>query len=166
MSYAYKFMDTSVGRLKLVSRGSRLCAVLWERDRPDRVRLETMHEERNNPTLVETERQLEQYFAGKRSVFDLELDFVGTPFQAEVWQTLLTIPYGQTRSYGQIAAQIGRPKAVRAVGAANGKNPISIIAPCHRVLGASGDLTGFAGGLAAKQQLLALESRQPLMAAA
>jgi methylated-DNA-[protein]-cysteine S-methyltransferase len=125
-----------------------------------------MQEESNKPILVETERQLEQYFAGKRSVFDLELDFVGTPFQAEVWQTLLTIPYGQTRSYGQIAAQIGRPKAVRAVGAANGRNPISIIAPCHRVVGASGDLTGFAGGLAAKQQLLALESRQPLMAAA
>jgi methylated-DNA-[protein]-cysteine S-methyltransferase len=120
-----------------------------------------MQEERNKPILIETERQLEQYFAGERSVFDLELDFVGTPFQAEVWQTLLTIPYGQTRSYGQIAAQIGKPKAVRAVGAANGKNPISIIAPCHRVVGASGDLTGFAGGLAAKQQLLALESRQP-----
>ena len=166
MSYAYKFVDSAVGRLKLVARGSRLCAVLWERDGPDRVRLGPMHEEWNHPILMETERQLEQYFSGTRNVFELELDFVGTDFQAKVWQTLLTIPYGQTRTYGQIAAQIGHEKAVRAVGAANGKNPISIIAPCHRVIGASGDLTGFAGGLAAKQLLLSLESGHSLRAAA
>ncbi len=92
-----------------------------------------------------------------RASFDVPLDFSGTPFQQEVWRALLTIPYGQTRSYGEIARQIGRPAAVRAVGAANGKNPISIIAPCHRVIGATGELTGFAGGLHAKATLLALE---------
>jgi len=90
------------------------------------------------------------------------LDFAGTPFQREVWAALLTIPFGETRSYGDIARQIGNPSAVRAVGAANGRNPISIIAPCHRVIGASGNLTGFAGGLQAKQYLLALEGRESL----
>lgn len=109
--------------------------------------------------MLETERQLNEYFAGSRDCFELELDFVGTEFQRKVWQALLTIPFGETRSYSQIAAQVGSPKAVRAVGAANGRNPISIIAPCHRVIGASGSLTGFAGGLQAKQFLLALEEK-------
>lgn len=116
-----------------------------------------MHEANHNPVLLETKRQLHEYFAGSRHRFELELDFTGTDFQKSVWQALLTIPFGETRSYSQIAQQIGNPKAVRAVGAANGRNPISIIAPCHRVIGASGGLTGFAGGLEAKQYLLALE---------
>lgn len=102
---------------------------------------------------------MKEYFAGTRNQFELELDFAGTDFQKQVWQALLTIPFGETRSYSQIAEQIGNPKAVRAVGAANGRNPISIIAPCHRVVGASGGLTGFAGGLEAKQYLLTLEDR-------
>jgi methylated-DNA-[protein]-cysteine S-methyltransferase len=102
---------------------------------------------------------LHEYFAGTRNHFELELDFAGTVFQKQVWQALLTIPFGETRSYSQIARQIGNPTAVRAVGAANGRNPISIIAPCHRVIGASGTLTGFAGGLEAKQYLLTLENR-------
>ena len=101
---------------------------------------------------------MNEYFAGNRTGFELDLDFVGTDFQKKVWRALLKIPFGQTRSYGQIARQIGKPKAVRAVGAANGRNPIGIIAPCHRVIGASGALTGFAGGLDAKRRLLALES--------
>lgn len=100
-----------------------------------------------------------EYFAGRRDRFELELEFTGTDFQKQVWRALLTIPFGETRSYSQIAQQIGNPSAVRAVGAANGRNPISIIAPCHRVIGASGGLTGFAGGLEAKQYLLALEDR-------
>jgi methylated-DNA-[protein]-cysteine S-methyltransferase len=117
--------------------------------------------------LRETRRQLCEYFAGERRVFSLPLEFNGTDFQRRVWQALLTIPYGETRSYGQIARQIGQPRAVRAVGAANGRNPISIVAPCHRVIGSSGELTGFAGGLATKAQLLALEGasiqlQQPL----
>jgi methylated-DNA-[protein]-cysteine S-methyltransferase len=109
--------------------------------------------------LLEAERQLAEYFAGTRRTFELPLDFEGTEFQRSVWAALLTIPYGETRSYGQIARQIGRPKAVRAVGAANGRNPLSIVAPCHRVIGASGELTGFAGGLETKEFLLALEAR-------
>jgi len=100
---------------------------------------------------------LRAYFAGEREAFTVPLDFQGTPFQKQVWAALLTIPFGETRSYGEIARQIGRPGASRAVGAANGRNPISIIAPCHRVIGSTGKLTGFAGGLAAKARLLGLE---------
>lgn len=162
MSYAYKVVASPVGKLKLVANGSKLAAILWEHDKPNRVRLGVMHEEKDNPILLEAERQLNEYFAGKRNHFDLELDFVGTEFQKKVWQALLTIPFGETRSYGEIAVQIGNAKAVRAVGAANGKNPISIIAPCHRVIGASGALTGFAGGLGAKKLLLTLESNHAL----
>ncbi len=95
--------------------------------------------------MLKTAQQLNEYFAGKRQQFDLPLDFEGTAFQQQVWQALLTIPFGETRSYKQIAEQIGNVKAVRAVGAANGKNPISIIAPCHRVVGANGKLGGFCG---------------------
>jgi methylated-DNA-[protein]-cysteine S-methyltransferase len=168
MSYEYKAMDSPVGKLKLVANGSKLSAILWENDKPNRVlvRLGAMHEAEGNPVLVETERQLNEYFAGKRSRFELELDFAGTEFQKKVWEALLTIPFGETRSYSEIAAQIGNPKAVRAVGAANGKNPISIVAPCHRVIGASGALTGFAGGLDTKKLLLMLEGDNRLLAAA
>ncbi|WP_439853590.1 methylated-DNA--[protein]-cysteine S-methyltransferase [Pseudomonas yamanorum] len=157
MSYEYKYMPSPVGQLTLVARDGKLTAILWEKERPNRVRLGALQEANNSPVLQETERQLKEYFAGTRNRFELELDFAGTDFQKKVWQALLTIPFGQTRSYSQIAAQIGNPKAVRAVGAANGRNPISIVAPCHRVIGASGGLTGFAGGLEAKQYLLALE---------
>ena len=157
MSYEYKYMPSPVGQLTLVARDGKLTAILWEKERPNRVRLGTLQEASNSPILLETERQLKEYFAGARNRFELELDFAGTDFQKKVWQALLTIPFGETRSYSQIAAQIGNPKAVRAVGAANGRNPISIVAPCHRVIGASGGLTGFAGGLEAKQYLLALE---------
>jgi methylated-DNA-[protein]-cysteine S-methyltransferase len=104
---------------------------------------------------------LHDYFAGKLKKFSLPLDFSGTEFQKQVWRSLLTIPFGETRTYGQIARQIGRPKSVRAVGAASGKNPISIIAPCHRVIGSDGKLTGFAGGLEAKAFLLGLEKSGP-----
>lgn len=165
MSYAYKTVATPVGQLKLVASGAKLAAILWENDRPDRVRLGPMQEEPQRPVLLEAERQLAEYFAGTRDRFELPLEFAGTEFQKQVWSALLTIPYGETRSYSDIAAQIGRAKAVRAVGAANGRNPISIVAPCHRVVGASGDLTGFAGGLRAKALLLALESGQGQLAA-
>ncbi|MGC6371580.1 methylated-DNA--[protein]-cysteine S-methyltransferase [Pseudomonas sp. K2I15] len=157
MSYEYALMPSPVGQLTLVARDGKLTAILWEKERPNRVRLGALQEANNSPVLQETERQLKEYFAGTRNRFELELDFAGTDFQKKVWQALLTIPFGETRSYSQIAAQIGNPKAVRAVGAANGRNPISIVAPCHRVIGASGGLTGFAGGLEAKQYLLALE---------
>jgi methylated-DNA-[protein]-cysteine S-methyltransferase len=121
--------------------------------------LEVVAEDESHPVLLEAEKQLNEYFSGKRKAFDLKLDFAGTEFQKKVWQALLEIPFGETRSYGQIARQLGSPNAVRAVGAANGKNPLSIVAPCHRVIGSNGDLTGFAGGLHTKQFLLGMESR-------
>lgn len=159
MPHEYTLMPSPVGQLTLVARAGKLAAILWETERANRVRLGDLIETGDNPVLMETERQLTEYFAGTRNHFELELDFVGTDFQTQVWQALLTIPFGETRSYSQIASQIGNPTAVRAVGAANGRNPISIIAPCHRVIGASGTLTGFAGGLEAKQYLLTLENR-------
>jgi methylated-DNA-[protein]-cysteine S-methyltransferase len=161
MSYVYKTMKSPVGTLKLVGSEAGLAAVLWENDDPRRVRLEVGLQDEHHPVLVEAERQLNEYFARKRKSFSVKLDFVGTPFQKKVWRALLSIPFGETRSYGQLAKQIGNPKAVRAVGAANGKNPISIIGPCHRVIGASGNLTGFAGGLEVKAQLLGLEGGWP-----
>jgi len=161
MTYLFKTTDTPVGKLKLVANGTRLAAILWENDKPDRVRLGPMSEDAGSTILCETERQLREYFAGNRQQFDLELEFSGTEFQKQVWNALLTIPLGETRTYSDIAWQIGRPKAVRAVGAANGRNPISIIAPCHRVVGMSGALTGFAGGLPIKRKLLSLECGTP-----
>ncbi|MGH8047469.1 MAG: methylated-DNA--[protein]-cysteine S-methyltransferase [Chthoniobacterales bacterium] len=158
--YFYKTTKTPVGRLKLIASDRGLAAILWENDNPERVRLAPLAEDKNHPVLLETERQLGDYFAGKREKFSLKFDPVGTEFQKDVWSALSTIPFGETRSYAQIAAQIGRPKAVRAVGAANGKNPISIIVPCHRVIGSNGTLTGFAGGLQIKAALLELESRK------
>lgn len=162
MDYACKFLESPVGLLTLVARGSKLAAILWEDDRPNRVRLGELQEQGDHPMLVRTAAQLQEYFAGARQQFDLELDFAGTDFQVQVWQALLAIPFGETRSYLDIATQLGNPKAVRAVGAANGRNPISIVAPCHRVIGSSGSLTGFAGGLPAKQFLLSLERRDLL----
>jgi methylated-DNA-[protein]-cysteine S-methyltransferase len=155
-AYVSKTLPSPVGILTLVASDAGLAAILWENDDPKRVRLN--HSPGDNAVLRETERQLREYFAGTRTAFTLTLDFTGTDFQKSVWQALLTIPFGETRSYAQIARQIGNPKAVRAVGAANGKNPISIVAPCHRVLGANGTLTGFAGGLEAKAHLLGLEA--------
>jgi methylated-DNA-[protein]-cysteine S-methyltransferase len=157
MSLVFKTMASPVGELKLVASDRGLAAILWEDDDPDRVRLGAMIEQSDHPVLVETERQLSAYFAGTLKAFTVPLDFRGTDFQKKVWQALLTIPFGETRSYGEIARQIGQPAASRAVGAANGRNPISIIAPCHRVIGSTGRLTGFAGGLAAKEHLLGLE---------
>ena len=158
MTYFYKTTKSPVGRLKLIASDHGLAAILWENDDPKRVRLSPLAEDGSHPVLLETERQLNDYFAGKRQTFSLRFACVGTEFQKEVWAALTTIPFGETRSYAQIARQIGRPKAVRAVGAANGKNPLSIVVPCHRVIGSNGKLTGFAGGLETKAALLKLES--------
>jgi methylated-DNA-[protein]-cysteine S-methyltransferase len=155
----YKVVDSPVGKLTLVATDDGLAGILWEKDRPGRVRLNLEREDAGHPVLVEAERQLSEYFAGQRKEFAVELDFAGTRFQRKVWHALLTIPFGETRTYGQIARQIGNPTAARAVGAANGRNPVSIIAPCHRVVGATGALTGFAGGLDVKAHLLALEGQ-------
>jgi methylated-DNA-[protein]-cysteine S-methyltransferase len=155
-----KFMDSPVGRLKLVASEKGLVAILWENDAPHRVVLGDLREDDRQAVLVETERQLREYFAGKRQDFSIPLDMRGTPFQMSVWEALLAIPFGETRSYGQLARQLGRPTAMRAVGAANGRNPISIVVPCHRVIGSSGKLTGFAGGLETKALLLKIESER------
>ncbi len=113
----------------------------------------------DHPHLINTVGQLDEYFAGKRRDFDLPLHMIGTTFQRAVWNGLLSIPFGQTASYAEQAMRIGHPRAVRAVGAANGRNPISIVVPCHRVVGTSGQLTGYAGGLEQKRFLLALENK-------
>ncbi len=155
--YVYKLMDSPVGRLTLVGSDDGLAAILWENDRPGRVRLNIAAEDRDHAVLLEAERQLREYFAGRRKQFELPLAPAGTPFQQKVWDALLKIPFGETRSYSQIARQIGHPGAARAVGAANGRNPLSIVAPCHRVIGSTGKLTGFAGGLETKSHLLTLE---------
>jgi methylated-DNA-[protein]-cysteine S-methyltransferase len=157
VTLSYKTIASPVGELKLVASDAGLVAILWENDDPARVRLGMMAEAAEHPVLVRAEEQLREYFAGNRTHFDVPLDFRGTGFQKSVWAELLAIPFGETRSYGQIAAKLGRPSASRAVGAANGRNPISIIAPCHRVVGSTGKLTGFAGGLEAKAYLLGLE---------
>jgi methylated-DNA-[protein]-cysteine S-methyltransferase len=158
MRYVCKTMKSPVGTLKLVASEAGLAAILWEHDNPRRVRLEAASEDEQHPVLIEAERQLNEYFARKRKTFSVKLDFIGTPFQKKVWQAMLRIPFGETRTYGELAKQIGDPRAARAVGAANGRNPIAIIGPCHRVIGASGKLTGYAGGLDAKERLLALEA--------
>ena len=157
MTFACTSYPSPIGTLKLVASDRGLAAILWENDDPDRVPLGAMTEQPEHPVLVETVRQLTGYFAGTRTHFDLPLDFHGTDFQKSVWAALLTIPFGETRSYAEIARQLGRPTAFRAVGAANSKNPISIVAPCHRVIGTNGALTGFAGGLEGKAFLLELE---------
>ena len=155
--HVYKRMATPVGTLTLAATDDGLAAILWENDRPSRVPLHVVAEANQHPVLVEAERQLTEYFAGRRTCFELKTDVSGTAFQRSVWNALVTIPFGETRTYSDIARQIGHPRAARAVGAASGRNPLSIVAPCHRVVGASGALTGFAGGLETKAQLLELE---------
>jgi methylated-DNA-[protein]-cysteine S-methyltransferase len=158
MSLAYKTIESPVGKLKLVASDKALVAILWENDSPRRVRLSKLVADDRSPVLVETERQLGEYFSGKRKMFSIALDMRGTPFQKDVWRALLAIPYGETRSYRQLAKQLGKPQATRAVGTANGRNPLSIIVPCHRVIGSSGKLTGFAAGLDVKAHLLGLKN--------
>ncbi len=157
MSLGCRVVESPVGKLKVVASDKGLVAILWENDSPNRVPFHEPPGDEKHPALLETERQLGEYFAGKRRTFSVDLDMRGTPFQKEVWKALLSIPFGQTRSYRQLAEHLGNPRAARAVGAANGRNPVSIIVPCHRVIGSSGKLTGFAGGLEAKAYLLGLE---------
>ena len=157
MTYYYCDSATPVGNLRFIASDQGLAAILWENDNPNRVRATSDVEDPNHPVLVETRRQLTEYFNGKRQQFSLDLDPIGTEFQKQVWAELRKIPFGETISYAELAVRIGNPKASRAVGAANGKNPISIVIPCHRVIGSSGKLTGFAGGLETKSKLLHLE---------
>jgi methylated-DNA-[protein]-cysteine S-methyltransferase len=159
MNLVYKFVESPVGKLKLVASNKGLTAILWENDSPRRVPLQELLLDDKHPVLMRVESQLKEYFAGSRQTFDIPLDMRGTTFQKSVWEALLAIPFGETRSYGELAKQLGRPSASRAVGAANGRNPVSIVVPCHRVIGSSGKLTGFAGGLEVKALLLNLEKK-------
>ena len=156
--YYYRLLLTPVGELTLIAGDQGLAAVAWENERPSRIRAYPELRVTDHPVLEQAAHQLTEYFASQRQTFDLPLQFEGTPFQCEVWQALSEIPYGETRSYRDIAERICRPKAMRAVGAANGRNPLSVIVPCHRVIGANGSLTGFAGGLEVKQRLLTHEA--------
>ena len=155
-STSYK---SPVGRLTLVASDIGLRAVLWPEDDPLRVRGLEGVKKGTSEILTNATVQLDEYFAGVRQDFDLALDPVGTPFQQQVWDVLRSIPYGQTMSYGEQAHALGDSKKARAAGSANGKNPLSIVVPCHRVIGVNGSLTGFAGGMAAKKFLLDLEQR-------
>ncbi|MEU9388057.1 methylated-DNA--[protein]-cysteine S-methyltransferase [Streptomyces sp. NPDC048279] len=147
--------DSPYGPLTLVAEDGTLCGLYMEdqRHRPP----EENFGARDDDLFAEAEEQLTAYFAGELKEFTVELRLNGTPFQRSVWEQLRLIPYGQTRSYGELADALGNPRASRAVGLANGKNPIGIIVPCHRVIGANGGLTGYGGGLPRKRRLLALE---------
>ena len=152
----YCYLDTPIGELLLAGEHDELAMIGFPKG--------SMRREPesdwifNEKPLAEVTRQLREYFAGERREFDLPLRLSGTEFQVSVLEALQEIPYGETTSYGEIAKRIGRPKAVRAVGAANGRNPIPIVVPCHRVIGSTGDLTGFGGGLDTKEALLRLEA--------
>ncbi len=156
------------GEMIVGSCGDEICLCDWaagcRRDTNDRrIRrdLKATCEEGTSPAIVRAIAQLDEYFAGRRRTFDLKIRITGTPFQRSVWSELLKIPYGTTISYAELARRIGNPKAVRAVASANAANPISILVPCHRVIGSNHHLTGYAGGLDAKKFLLTLESRTP-----
>ncbi len=151
----YTRMESPVGRLLLAGTDA-LSLIAFSRG-PKSTAPKADWRSSDAPFLRRAATQLEEYFRGERRQFKLELDPTGTPFQLTVLDALATIPYGETRSYGEVAAQIGRPKAVRAVGAANGRNPLPIVLPCHRVIGADGSLTGFGGGIETKRYLLDLE---------
>lgn len=152
---SYRTIDSPIGLLTLAGHGDVLTNLRMVDQTYEPSRADWLLDDNAFGEVVD---QLGSYFAGHLTDFDLTLDLQGTPFQRRVWQALLTIPYGETRSYGEIADQIGAPGAARAVGLANGHNPIAVIVPCHRVIGASGKLTGYGGGLERKQTLLELES--------
>ena len=152
----YQYLDTPIGRLRLVSRDQVLVGIEFEGRQGA-----AAGEEKSDPALAACAAQLEEYFAGKRRTFNLPLAPEGTVFQRIVWRALETIPFGELRSYREVAEAIGKPTAVRAVGAANGRNPLPIVVPCHRVVGSDGSLTGFAGGVEIKRRLLELEGSRP-----
>ena len=153
---AYTYLESPIGRLLLTSDGSALTGLYMEPSRKAQS-TEGWLQDVNVPPLAETVRQLTEYFAGTRREFDLPLRLQGTAFQQRVWRELTAIPYGGTLSYGELAKRIDKPSASRAVGLANGRNPISILVPCHRVIGADGSLTGYGGGLDRKRWLLCHE---------
>lgn len=153
-------IDSPLGPITLAASAKGLCGLWFDEQRhgPSASAIEAWPATPGHPVLQQASAQVQAYFAGQALCFDVPLDLSGgTPFQQAVWRVLLTVPSGQSRSYGQLAAQLNNPQAVRAVGAAVGRNPVSIIVPCHRILGAGGQLTGYAGGLWRKEALLRLE---------
>jgi len=154
------FVDSPVGPLFVAADEEGLHAIEFRENRHP-VKRKADWREGDNAVLRRARRQLDEYFSGKRRAFDLPLSPAGTEFQRSVWTKLATIPYGETISYAQLASRVGKPSAMRAVGAANGRNPLPIVLPCHRVIGADGSLTGFGGGLPTKQFLLKLEGALP-----
>jgi methylated-DNA-[protein]-cysteine S-methyltransferase len=150
--------ESPIGKMLIVTSGEGVVEVSFLRD-PEGERGDSGKAEDLSETC---RRQLDEYFSGQRKNFDIPLDLRGTPFQLSVWRTLLLIPFGDTWSYGKVAGQIGRPKASRAVGGANHRNPVSIIVPCHRVVGSGGDLTGYGGGLWRKEWLIDHERKMRL----
>jgi methylated-DNA-[protein]-cysteine S-methyltransferase len=151
--------DSPLGPLTLVAAGGKLAGLYMNGRAPDSVDAAGVASGADARVLAEAARQLAEYFDGERTAFDLPLALAGTAFQQRVWDALRGIGYGETVSYGQLADRIGQPTAARAVGLANGRNPVSIIVPCHRVVGSDGSLTGYGGGIASKQRLLELERR-------
>lgn len=162
MSTRYLHLDSPIGILTLAADDDGLRRIDFPPPRPPAAGADW--QEGSNAVLEQACAQLREYFAGARRAFDLPLSPHGTPFQREVWTALAVIPYGDTWSYRDLAERVGRPAAVRAVGAANGRNPLPIVLPCHRVIGADGSLTGFGGGLPTKAFLLRLEgARAPAL---
>jgi methylated-DNA-[protein]-cysteine S-methyltransferase len=158
MSISFQKYLSPVGELFLADKDGRLLAVLYQEGWPRFAKKFPEALERETPVLIETRKQLGEYFAGQRRAFELPYELQGTAFQIHVWSALSSIPFGQTRTYKEQAEAISAPSAVRAVGRTNGLNLLSIVLPCHRVIGSNGSLTGYAGGLAAKQYLLQLEA--------
>ncbi len=161
MTFYMQKIQSPVGDLYLVANNEKLCGIIYESMWSHFEKKFKKIEEKNSSILTTTRQQLEEYFAGKRKTFDLPLELYGTDFQKKVWTTLTNINFGNVRSYKEQAFDLQAPKATRAVGRANGLNPISIVIPCHRVIGSNGSLTGYAGGLSAKKFLLSLESKNP-----
>jgi methylated-DNA-[protein]-cysteine S-methyltransferase len=150
-------IETPLGTVRIVARGEAIAGIWFDGQKYDAVPDAAWHESPNDPLLRDAARQLREYFAGRRERFDLALAPQGTAFQKSVWREIAKVPAGRTASYGDLARRIGRPSAARAVGAAVGRNPLSVAVPCHRIVGSDGSLTGYAGGLDRKRALLALE---------
>ncbi len=159
MGIKYQTHPSPTGLIYIAANSEQLLCVAFDANWPRLKALFGSMAQGNNKIIKQTQKQLDEYFAHQRTIFDLPIGFTGTDFQQSAWQALLTIPYGETRSYSEQANSINKPKAVRAIGHANSLNPIGIVVPCHRVINKSGKLAGYAGGLDTKRYLLALENK-------
>ena len=160
MNQYHKTIASPIGILTLVTDDKSLTQISWENPGIIPVQRDPAFENENHPLLLQAAEELNEYFAGRRQVFSIDVNPAGTEFQKKIWKALLTIPFGKTKTYGEIAALIGNPDAVRAAGGAANKNPVPVIIPCHQVIGADGKLVGFGGGLERKAYLLHLEGKK------